>query len=113
MSQPVLIKAYGNLWPADADLAAALRQTAADCLPKPKAPVIGMQGDLLTISFEGIYFPAPDFLNVIERLRPQTLRGKLDVLDIENWRLERHIFADGKTETRCAPLNDVLAYSGH
>ena len=40
-------------------------------------------------------------------------QGKLDVLDLENWRLTRHLFDQGRIRSSSAPLNNVLDYSGH
>ena len=37
----------------------------------------------------------------------------IDVLDLENWRLIRHVFEQGRIRTSSAPLNNVLDYAGH
>ena len=65
------------------------------------------------VSFEGVYFPVDEVLAALARhLRPEH-QGKLDVLDLENWRLTRHLFDQGRIRSSSAPLNNVLDYSGH
>ena len=41
------------------------------------------------------------------------MQGKLDVLDMDGWRLTRHVFTGGQVKSSSAPLNNVLDYSGH
>ena len=112
MSQPVLLKVYGNLFPADEADREALTQACAGRVPADGEAVL-CEGDLVRISFEGLYFPVEDVLEAIAaRLKPGQ-QGKLDVLDLEAWRLTRHLFADGRITSRTAPLNNVLDFSGH
>lgn len=111
MSQPVLLKVYGNLWPAPQGAIDKLRPVLAMSMPDPA--LADWEDNLLRIFFEGIYFPLEECLAVIENLLTQDIRGKLDYLDLENWRLTRHIFQNGKISTSSAPLNNVLDYSGH
>lgn len=112
MSQPVLLKVYGNLDPADQEMFLMANEICSRALPAENL-FLEMSGTMLKISFEGIWFPADDLLAMIEpRLKPAQ-NGKLDILDIENWRLYRNIFANGKITGKCAPLNNVLDYSGH
>lgn len=113
MSQPVLLKAYGNLWPVAASALAELRPVLDACLPKPAADVANWRNDLLTISFEGIYFPVDETLGVLAALLTEQSQGKLDIIDLENWRLTRHIFQNGRIASRAASLNNVLDYSGY
>lgn len=82
-------------------------------MPAGEEEAVTLEGDLLRISFEGLYFPVEETLAAVAaRLRPDQT-GKLDVLDLENWRLERHVFADGRISSGAAPLNNVLDFSGH
>ncbi|MDE7371665.1 MAG: hypothetical protein K2N07_08010 [Desulfovibrio sp.] len=112
MSQPVLLKVYGNLFPADEADREALAQACAGRVPADGEAVL-REGDLVRISFEGLYFPVEDVLEAIAaRLKPGQ-QGKLDVLDLEAWRLTRHLFAEGRITSRTAPLNNVLDFSGH
>ena len=112
MSQEVLLKIYGHIWPAGPDLHEALLTACADALPAEELSVT-LDGDLCCLSFEGVYFPLQECLAVLqEGIRPEH-QGKLDVLDLEAWQLTRHQFVAGRIETSSAPLNNVLAYSGH
>ena len=113
MSQPVLLKVYGNLYPADAADLEALARAAASCVREGPEEVVTLEGDLLRISFEGLFFPVDEVLEALAAvLRPEQ-KGKLDVLDLEAWTLTRHLFADGRISSRSAPLNNVLDFSGH
>lgn len=112
-TENVLLKIYGNLYPADDALFQALRQTLSCALPSPDDPIVELEGDLLRISFEGIYAPLDTLLHCLTtHLSPQ-LQGKVDILDLEAWTLTRHTVQDGTVRSNTAPLNNVLAYSGH
>ncbi len=111
-----LIKVYGHLWPIDVQLSARLDAICQGALPEPApgiAPVFCRDGNLGRISFEGIYFPLDDLLALLARELTPAMQGKLDLLDLENWRLVRHSFVGGAITSASAPLNNVLAYSGH
>lgn len=108
-----LIKAYGHVYPADAALEEALRAALADALPETDdIPLLERDGDMLRISFEGSYFPEDEAVAAL-RTAAGMPQGKLDVLDLENWRMTRHAFRDGVLHSSAAPLNNVLDYSGH
>lgn len=113
MSQPVLLKVYGSLHPADADTRAAVARACEGRMPAGQEEAVTLEGDLLRIAFEGLYFPVEETLDAVAaRLTPEQA-GKLDVLDLEAWRLERHVFANGRITSGAAPLNNVLEFSGH
>lgn len=116
MSQPVLLKVYGSLYPASESDRKALALACSSRMPQGSAgeeDAVVLEGDLLRISFEGLFFPADELLAAIAgRLGPEQ-KGKLDVLDLEAWRLERHVFANGRISQSSAPLNNVLDFSGH
>ncbi|MBD5648182.1 MAG: hypothetical protein HDQ89_11485 [Desulfovibrio sp.] len=113
MSQPVLLKVYGNLYPADAADLEALVRASATCVQEGGDAVVTLAGDLVRISFEGLFFPVDDVLEALAARLTPGQKGKLDVLDLEAWRLTRHEFADGRITSRSAPLNNVLDFSGH
>lgn len=115
MSRRPLLKVYGHIYPADEDLRAALAEACADALPDGDSgvPLLEFAGDMIRISFEGAYFPVEDVLRAVEPHLTPARKGKLDVLDMEAWRLTRHAFEAGRIVSRSAPLNHVLAYSGH
>lgn len=116
MSQPILLKVYGNFSPASAAFANKL----AECGPfapalTDSAEVIRLEGNLLLISFEGSWFPVDEVVEIIRLWLPgaPNLEGKLDVLDLEEWTLSRYLARNGGLVLKRAPLNNVLDYSGH
>ncbi len=114
MSRSPLLKVYGHVYPVSDDFYAALEQACAGAMPdEDDVPVLERDGDMARISFEGMYFPVDEVLAVLgEQLCPEH-KGKLDVLDMEGWRLNRYTFNCGRIESHRAPLNNVLDYSGH
>ena len=114
MSRQPLLKVYGHIYPVDDALYAALENACADAMPdEDDIPVLERDGDMARFSFEGTYFPLDEVLAALTaHMRPDQ-QGKLDVLDMEGWRLIRHTFSQGHTEVHSAPLNNVLDYSGH
>lgn len=108
--QPIIIKAYANLFPASKEQKNILANICAQAIPSASCE---REDNLLRVSFEGVYFPADEFLAAIATSLSQSQTGKLDMLDLEAWRLDRYLFQDGKIIHKASPLNDVLAYSGH
>ena len=114
MSRYTLLKVYGQVYPVNNDFDAALEQACADAMPdEDDVPVLERDGDMARISFEGTYFPLDEVLLALTTHIQPAHKGKLDVLDLEAWRLTRHIFTLGRIESHSAPLNNVLDYSGH
>lgn len=114
LSQPILLKVYGYLSPVLEPEFHALTQIGQLAFPgKPDEPWARLQKDLLTVSFEGIAFPMEETLGIIRAYLAPGQNGKLDELDLERWQLTRHIICDSKIHSHSAPLNNVLAYSGH
>lgn len=111
MSQPVLLKVYGGLKPASPGLHEALLQIAATAQPSENA-CVALAGDMASLSFEGIYFPLEETLAAIREYASEETRGRLDVLDIENWTLCRHEINGREISARSRALNNVLDYSG-
>ena len=120
MSQPILIKVYGNLSPVSEVLVADLRDCVASAMGEtPVENIIDQDNDLLRFSFEGVYFPVDEVIETIENYRKSTGEsskkpcGKLDVLDMENWKLNRYLIDRNQIVLKSAPLNNILDYSGH
>ncbi|MDD4701701.1 MAG: hypothetical protein PHI96_05725 [Desulfovibrio sp.] len=114
MSREPLLKVYGHVYPVSAVCYADLAAACADALPDAEdIPVLERDGDMARISFEGVYFPVDEVLEVLARHLGAEHKGKLDVLDMEGWRLTRHVFEGGRITSSSAPLNNVLDYSGH
>lgn len=109
MSQPVLLKVYASLWPCGQELCAELARISEQAIPA--AECVGMDADLLTIAFEGIYYPVDEVLAAIRAgLQPEQ-QGRLDALDLEAFRLARYHIGNGAITESSARLNDVLAIS--
>ena len=67
---------------------------------------------MLRISFEGLYFPEEDVVATLEQhLKPSQV-GKLDILDLDAWRMRRYVIGQGTITSRANSLNNVLDYSG-
>ena len=115
MSQShVLVKVYGHVWPADTALERALEPLAGEAVPAPEEiPVLEREGDLLRLSFEGMYFPVDEVVETLRQHLTPASHGKVDYLDMEAWILTRHSILDGKIHSNTVPLNHVLDYSGH
>lgn len=116
MSQPLLLKVYAAFAPAAQEDFLKLSEACSSAIASEDDhdPFVTLHGDLLRISFEGIYFPLDDVAPVIQELAEKKAAGKMDVLDMENWRMTRYqAKGDGRLEIRSAPLNSVMDYSGH
>lgn len=103
--RPIAMKAYAGIHPLNADALEAVKAVLRDWHIED---AVELTGDLLRISFEGDYFPGED---VAEALRPflsQDSRGKLDVMDLDAWTLQRFFFDYGSLSTRMASLNQAL-----
>ncbi|MDL2290994.1 hypothetical protein LJC09_02700 [Desulfovibrio sp. OttesenSCG-928-F20] len=107
----VLVKVYASFCPA--------KETAQKALAGACATALGNEdwlifdGDMLRISFEGLYFPLDEALQALKtELEPQSA-GRLDYLDLEAWTLTRCLFEGGGFSISTRSLNHVLAYSGH
>ena len=112
----VLLKVYGHVWPAPPALEAALAALAGEAVPpaEPGAPpVLERVGDMLRISFEGMFFPIDDAVAALRAHIGPTAQGKLDCIDLDAWSLTRHSIAAGVVSSGTVPLNHVLDHSGH
>lgn len=106
MSAKVEVKVYAGIHPAGPAEEAALRQVLGDWQMDQQA--VELEGDILRISFEGLFFPAEDCVNALKPLLTEQSRGKVDRLDLENWLLERWILDYGRVSYRRASLDQAL-----
>ena len=115
MRESVQLKVYGHVWPAGADLLASLNALSGEVMGRADEdiPLFELDGDLLRVSFEGIWFPVEETLAALRAGLTPASHGKLDVLDLDAWTLTRHVFAGEAVHSSSAPLNHVLDYSGH
>ena len=112
---PVQLKVYGHIYPAqtklERDLAMVLQSAIQDTLSLD-VPLLERENDLVRISFEGLYFPVDEVIEVIAKHITPDQQGKLDVLDIEHWQMTRYFFEQGQITSRTTSLNQVMDYSG-
>ncbi len=104
-----LVKIYGNVHPAGPELFGAVRAVLeawhlGDC--------VELDGDLLRLAHEGVFFPTEDVLETLGPFLSCSSSGRLDVLDLEAWTLTRYRFEGRRTLPSIRSLNDILAYSG-
>ncbi len=108
----IFIKIYGAFHPVPLSVDEALTTL--------RKQVIGDEeyffrtNDMINISYEGIWFPLEDALKALGETLPVSATGKLDVLDLEDWTLTRHVWENGEfVSSRPRDLNTILDYSGH
>ncbi len=109
---PVQIKVYGAFSPVGEDAATRVAAAGSGAVGQPE-PWLFREGDLLRISFEGIWFPWEDVWDALRETLAPAARGKLDVLDLDAWTLTRHTLDEQGVHVSTRPLNHVLDYSGH
>ena len=103
--RPVLMKAYAGLHPVDERALAAVEAVLGDWHIRDAAE---LRGDLLRIAFEGDYFPGEEVAAALKAFLTPESRGKLDVMDLEAWTLQRFFFDHGHLFSRTASLNQAL-----
>lgn len=108
----VLCKVYAAFSPAGKPVLEAVSLAAQGAIGSGD-PWLFLEGDMLRISFEGMYFPVDEVIAVLTGLLPAGSEGKLDYLDMEEWRLLRYVFAGEGFTASERSLNHVLDYSGH
>ena len=110
-----LLKVYGHIYPADSaledDLQRALQSALVDEISRD-VPLLSRENDMLRISFEGRYFPEEDVVAALAKHLTPSQQGKLDILDLDAWRMRRYFIGQGEITSRANSLNNVLDYSG-
>ena len=114
MSQSVLIKIYAHFAPVTDDVVRELEDcvSSAICAEDFTGPIVSTLGDMVRLSFEGIYFPEEEVADIVRRAVEDGASGKMDVLDLENWHMTRYEGKDHVLHKSGAPLNNVLDFSG-
>lgn len=110
--QNILVKIYGYLKPCKEQWLPAL-ESSLYLLGAEAEGVLRLEGSMLQLSYEGIYFPLEDFLRAAAPLLGAESEGKIDYLDLEAWELTRYRFENGFITSAKSDLNNVLAFSGH
>lgn len=111
----VLVKVYAAFCPAGPKSALALRVACAGAVGEGQedGDWLALDGDMLRLGFEGLYFPLEEALEALLATLPPQAEGKLDYLDLEAWTLSRCLFERGAFKRSTRDLNQVLDYSGH
>lgn len=107
-----LIKVYAAFFPAGLPCRQAVEKAATEALGSQEDWLF-LEGDILRISWEGIYFSLDEVLDALRRNLPEKAQGKLDYIDLEDWTLARYIFDMGAFSVSTRSLNHILEYSGH
>ena len=109
-------KVFAAFFPAGAESLTGMEKLYGEALGEDP-PWASLEGDLLRLSWEGVYFPLEEALDVLARTLPGEAEGKLDYIDLDSWALTRHILLPGPGAERFSQstrsLNHVLDYSGH
>ena len=115
----VIAKAYASFFPAHETCRLAVEEIGTAALGTDM-PWLFLEGGMLRIEWEGIYFPLDAMLQTLSASLPPDAEGKLDYLDLEAWTLTRHMLSPGIKEGRrdrfriiTHSLNHILDYSGH
>ncbi len=111
-----IAKVYAAFFPADNSVLSIVQKAGETALGS--SPWLLLEGDILCIDWEGIFFPVDEVLEALQCALPPNGQGKLDYLDLEAWTLTRHVFQrhgeeDGVFSSATRGLNHVLEYSGH
>lgn len=110
MAIPVAIKVYAAFYPVSGP---CLGLDTLDGLYPSDEEWLLYEDDMLRVSFEGLVFPHEEVLSLLKEWLPPEASGKMDVIDLEEWTLTRHVWEGGNFTTASRSLNQVLEYSGH
>ena len=111
MTRP-LAKVYAAFFPADPVILAAVEKAGQGALGH-ESPWIFLEGNVLRIAWEGLYFPLEEVLQALAVTLARNAEGKLDYIDLENWTLSRYTHHAAGFHSSTRGLNHVLDYSGH
>ena len=111
--QPVLVKAYGYFKPAGPEHLTRLTAALESCGLRLEDS-LSLEGRLLLISYEGTFFPVEEAAAAFgEFIREagERAEARLDILELEEWRLDRYQAAEVELRHSRSPLNNTLEYS--
>lgn len=109
----ILIKVYANIYPANQELYNTLTSELSGVYNEHDLDieVVEIENDLVRISFEGIYFPIEEVIDIIKHFLTISTQGKVDYIDIEAWRLTRYIIKGTCITARSNSLNAIMDYA--
>lgn len=107
----LIVKAYGSFEPCSEACYKAVNDICilwhVDCLK--------YDAGVLSISYEGIYFPHEEIAQVFGEYCSSETIGKFDYIDLEEWTLTRYFLdkegKDGKPHYRMSSLNHAIEAS--
>ena len=106
----VQMKTYGAFYPCTQEQYDALTHLQQYAMGNDE-PWLLFEGDMIRVSFEGVYFPEDDFIEAITPMLTTNHTGKLDVIDMDSWAITRYVWDAGQWKKGQRGLNDVLDYS--
>ncbi|ABB39555.1 hypothetical protein Dde_2759 [Oleidesulfovibrio alaskensis G20] len=109
--QHILIKVYGHISPAGEALECALRNEQPQ--KEDGTEALERNGDMLLISYEGMYYPIEEVVDIVRQALQPATEGKIDYIDMDAWTLTRYTISAGTMTEATRSLNHVMAYSGH
>lgn len=104
------MKVYGSVHPLQATEQAKLVKALEILLDDD---VVDTSGDMVRISYEGMYFPIDEVLEIIHEYLHEQSAGRIDYIDMDAWRLHRHIIEGTTITEKTNNLNNILDYAGH
>ncbi len=104
----IMYKVYGAFYPVEKELFTNILNIGNEAMPAQDEAWLFFEKDMLRFSFEGLYFPQDDILLALESRLSAESSGKLDILDMEQWKLYRHVWKNGNFEKIERNLNDIL-----
>ncbi len=104
------IKVFGHVTPADSRLLAVVCTVLESWHAEAE---LQLCGDVLSISYEGTFFPFDDVLDVLQPFLYENSVGKIDLIDMEAWTLTRAAIHGTTVSQTTRDLNTILDFSGH
>ncbi|MFI3272355.1 MAG: hypothetical protein R3Y11_09695 [Pseudomonadota bacterium] len=106
----ILVKVYGSVHPLASEEKSSLIKRLELLLDDD---AVDFSGDMVRISFEGMYFPIDEVLEIIQEYLHAESQGRIDYIDMDAWRLHRHLIEGTTITEKSNNLNNILDYAGH
>ncbi len=110
MAEHIIIKVYGHVWPCTSNLMTELMPLMP--FTDQDIDILSFDKDMLRISYEGMYFPLDEVLQIITQFLVEESQGKIDYIDLEEWSLKRHQIQGKQIILKKGNLNQALDFSG-
>lgn len=106
----ILVKVYGSVHPLQEAEKISLVNRLELLLGDD---IVDADGDMVRIGFEGMYFPIDEVLEIIQEYLHDESAGRIDYIDMDGWRLHRHMIEGMKIIEKSNDLNNILDFAGH